>query len=186
MTGSRGALVVAVATFVVVAVVATLAWGTSSTPIPAGRAGTVSYAPIGSCIKTFWSGAFDRPRGWGVCGCGCGRSAIDASRGTAAPPQRTDRAPLASTHSPQFFVSSFSPKITPEYRVRDIRLAQRVVAASRRLPPRYGHRDNQPRPTTSSYSARHSQLRRTDRWRFLTRAQIHQTYCEADSPDPLK
>ena len=50
-------MVVAVATFVVVAVVATLALGNVVYADSCG-AGWTGYAPIGSCIKTFWSGAF--------------------------------------------------------------------------------------------------------------------------------
>jgi hypothetical protein len=57
MTGSRGTLVVAIATFVTVAVVATLALGNVVYADSCG-AGWTGYVPIGSCVKTFWSGAF--------------------------------------------------------------------------------------------------------------------------------
>jgi hypothetical protein len=57
MTGSRGTLVVAIATFVAVAVVATLALGNMVYADSCG-VGWTGYVPIGTCVKTFWSEAF--------------------------------------------------------------------------------------------------------------------------------
>ena len=50
-------MVVAIATFVTVAVVATLATGNVVYAGSCG-AGWTGYVPLGSCVKTFWSGAF--------------------------------------------------------------------------------------------------------------------------------
>lgn len=57
MTGRRGTLVSAIATFVTVAVVATFVLGNVVYADSCG-AGWTGYVPIGSCVKTFWSGAF--------------------------------------------------------------------------------------------------------------------------------
>jgi hypothetical protein len=50
-------LVLAIAAFVAAAVVATLTLGNVVYADSCG-AGWTGYAPIGSCVKTFWSGAF--------------------------------------------------------------------------------------------------------------------------------
>jgi hypothetical protein len=57
MRAPRAALVVAIATFVVAAIVATLALGNALGGNSCG-AGWTGYVPIGSCVKTFWSAAF--------------------------------------------------------------------------------------------------------------------------------
>jgi hypothetical protein len=50
-------MVVAIATFVVAAIVATLVLGNAFGANPCG-AGWTGYVPIGSCVKTFWPAAF--------------------------------------------------------------------------------------------------------------------------------
>lgn len=57
MAGDRTALVVAIATFVIVAVVVTLTLGNVVDANTCG-AGWTGYVPIGSCVKTFWPEAF--------------------------------------------------------------------------------------------------------------------------------
>jgi hypothetical protein len=57
MRAPRAALVVAITTFVVAAIVATLALGNALGANSCG-AGWTGYVPIGSCVKTFWSAAF--------------------------------------------------------------------------------------------------------------------------------
>ncbi|HUZ70419.1 MAG TPA: hypothetical protein VMU65_11985 [Candidatus Saccharimonadales bacterium] len=56
MTGRRRTLAVPIATFVTVAVVATLVLGNVVYADSCG-AGWTGYVPLGSCVKTFWSGA---------------------------------------------------------------------------------------------------------------------------------
>lgn len=57
MADDRGTLVVAIATLVAVAVVATSTLGNVVYANTCG-AGWTGYVPIGSCVKTFWPGAF--------------------------------------------------------------------------------------------------------------------------------
>jgi hypothetical protein len=57
MRAPRATLVVAVATLVVAAIVATLVLGNALGPNSCG-AGWTGYVPIGSCVKSFWPAAF--------------------------------------------------------------------------------------------------------------------------------
>ena len=57
MRARRATLVLAVATFVVTTIAATLVFGNALGGNSCG-AGWTGYVPIGSCVRTFWSAAF--------------------------------------------------------------------------------------------------------------------------------
>jgi hypothetical protein len=54
---TKATLAIAMATFVVTSIISVMALGNAFQSETCG-AGWTGYAPLGTCVKTFWSGAF--------------------------------------------------------------------------------------------------------------------------------